>query len=198
MQDSLFFIYVAKNEKWKKLYDEDWEYVSSMTRFFKYWIKHQFDENISVDADILPVITGKVFDRMSLAYLLRDHAERGESTFHFYLSYHRPIWTDCHLPGYHGNNFGYITWARPKVFSASKNANEKFFADNNCNKISHIISHELLRRKTKKRKIYFDQVHKLWDRHVDGSIPFIYYNSKFSKVSKTDEYRFATIDLTKL
>lgn len=198
MQDKLFFIYVAKNEEWKKLYDEDWDYVSSMARFFKYWIKHQFDEDISVDADILPVITGKVFDRMSLAYLLRDHAERGDSIFHFYLSYHKPLWTDCLIPGYHGSNFGYISWARPKNISPLSEINVKFFADNNCTKVSHIIAHEFLRRKGKKRKTYFEQVHKLWDLHIKSSVPFNYYNSKFNKVLKTDAYRFVTIDLTKL
>ena len=34
VQDKLFFIYVSKNEEWKKRYEEDWDYVSSLTRFF--------------------------------------------------------------------------------------------------------------------------------------------------------------------
>ena len=59
LPDKLFFIYVSKDEEWKKRYQEDWDYVSSMTRFFKWWIKHEFNEDLSVDVDILPVIPGK-------------------------------------------------------------------------------------------------------------------------------------------
>jgi hypothetical protein len=47
---------VAKNEDWKQRYEEDWNYVSSMTRFFKWWIKHEFDIDIILEADILPII----------------------------------------------------------------------------------------------------------------------------------------------
>ena len=38
--------------------------------------------------------------------------------------------------------------------------NEKYFADNNCAQISHVISHEFLRRNDNKRKVYFDGIHK--------------------------------------
>ena len=86
---------MAKNEEWKQRYEEDWNYVSSMTRFFKWWIKHEFDIDITLEADILPVIPGKIFDRPSLAYLLKDHSDRGNSVFHFYLPYFKPLWTDC-------------------------------------------------------------------------------------------------------
>lgn len=199
MLDKLFFIYVAKNEEWKQLYEEDWEYVSSMTRFFKWWIRHEFAFDIKVESDILPIIPGKIFDRPSLPYLLRDHSQRGDSTFHFYLPYFKPFWTDCRpLAGYHAPNFGMVTWYRPKHRSSSRYENEKFFADNNCAQISHVLSHELLRRGNNKRKIYFDGIHKLWNRHTDGSEPFLYYNRIFKKVSKEGEYRFVTIDLSKL
>ena len=80
----LFFIYIAKNEEWKKRQEEDWDYVSSMVKFFHWWTKRNFALNFSIDADILPVITGRLFDRMSLAYLLRDHQGRGKSVYHFY------------------------------------------------------------------------------------------------------------------
>ena len=199
MSDKLFFIYVAKNEEWKKRYEEDWEYVSSMTRFFKWWIRHEFAVDIRVEADILPIIPGRIFDRPALPYLLRDHSQRGDSIFHFYLPYFKPFWTDCRpLPGYHAQNFGMVTWYRPKHISSSSYENEKFFADNNCAQISHILSHEFLRRGNSKRKIYFDGIHKLWNRHTDGSEPFLYYNRIFKKVSKEGEYRFVTIDLSKL
>lgn len=197
LQDKLFFIYVSKNDEWKKRYEEDWSYVSSMARFFKWWIKREFNEDLSVEADILPVVSGKLFDRVNLAYLLRDHKERGYSIFHFYLAYFKPLWTDCRLEGYHGENFGLITWFRPKVFS-SDFENERYFADNNCAKISHVICHEMLRRKHNKRKVYFDQVHKIWDLHIKGDVPFFYYNKQFNRVSKNSEYKYVTIDTSKL
>ncbi len=199
MLNKLFFIYVAKNEEWKQRYEEDWAYVSSMARFFKWWIKHEFDIDVALESDILPVIPGKIFDRPSLAYLLKDHSERGDSIFHFYLPYFKPLWTDCRpLDGYHADNFGMVTWHRPKTLSASSDKNEKYFADNNCAQISHIISHEFLRRGTKKRKEYFTDIHKLWNLHLDGSEPFLYYNRHFKRVSTNSEYRYITMDLTKL
>ena len=90
------------------------------------------------------------------------------------------------------------TWHRPKPPHSSSGGNEKYFADNNCAQISHVISHEFLRRSGKKRKIYFDGIHNLWSRHLDGSVPFLYYNRQFKMVSKSSEYRYVTIDLTKL
>ena len=199
MLNKLFFIYVAKNEEWKQRYEEDWTYVSSMARFFKWWIKHEFDIDVALESDILPVIPGKIFDKPSLAYLLKDHSERGGSIFHFYLPYFKPLWTDCRpLDGYHADNFGMVTWHRPKPLSASSDKNEKYFADNNCAQISHIISHEFLRRGAKKRKEYFTDIHKLWNLHLDGSEPFLYYNRHFKRVSTNSEYRYVTMDLTKL
>ena len=76
--------------------------------------------------------------------------------------------------------------------------NEKFFADNNCAKISHILCHELIRRKNKKRKVYFDQVHKIWDLHTKDDVSFLYYNKQFNRVSKNGEYKYVTIDSSKL
>jgi hypothetical protein len=190
---------VAKNEEWKQRYEEDWNYVSAMTRFFKWWIKHEFDKDIALEADILPVIPGKIFDRPSLAYLLKDHSDRGNSVFHFYLPYFKPLWTDCRpLNGYHADNFGMVTWHRPKSLSSSSDKNEKYFADNNCASISHILSHEFLRQSSKKRKEYFDNIHKLWDLHINGSEPFLYYNRHFKRVSANSDYRYITMDLTKL
>ena len=66
MSDKLFFIYVAKNEEWKERYEEDWEYVTAMIRFFKWWIKHEFNTDITIESDILPIIPGKIFDRPPL------------------------------------------------------------------------------------------------------------------------------------
>ncbi len=189
---------MAKNEEWKQRYEEDWTYVSSMTRFFKWWIKHEFHTDVAIETDILPVIPGKIFDRMSIAYLLKDHTDRDDSIFHFYLSYFNPWWTDCRIDGYHAENFGLVTWHRPKRLSSISYENEKYFADNNCAQISHVISHEFLRRSVKKRKIYFDSIHNLWDRHMNGTESYLYYSRQFNRVPESSEYRYVTIDLTKL
>ena len=74
---------MAKNEDWKKLYEEDWAYVSSMTRFFKWWIEHEFNVDVTIESDILPIIPGRIFDRPSIAYLLKDHSEGGNLFFIF-------------------------------------------------------------------------------------------------------------------
>ncbi|MDQ3869866.1 MAG: hypothetical protein M3250_09980, partial [Thermoproteota archaeon] len=69
----LFFIYVAKNDEWQQRQKEDWNYVTSMTRFYHWWINRHFNIDFSVETDILPVIPGRFFDRMSVGYLTRDH-----------------------------------------------------------------------------------------------------------------------------
>ena len=193
----LFFIYVAKNEEWQILQREDWDYVYSMSRFYHWWIKHNFRIDFGVDADILPVITGKLFDRMSLDYLLRDHLQRGKGIYHFYLAYFSPFWTDCNTEGYSKENFGMVHWKRP-CKDASDSQRVKFFADNNCTKISHLISHEAIRMKGKSRKEYFEHVHDLWRRHTESDLAFICYNERFVKVSTDSDYTFATLDISQL
>ena len=91
-----------------------------------------------------------------------------------------------------------VTWHRPKSSYPFSEGNEKYFADNNCAQISHVISHEFLRRSGKKRKIYFDGIHNLWSLHLNGSVPFLYYNRQFKMVSKGSKYHYVTIDWQKL
>jgi len=193
----LFFIYVAKNEEWQQRQKDDWDYVYSMARFYHWWIKHYFHMDFSVDADILPVIPGKLFDRMSVNYLVRDHNQRGKTIHHFYLAYFRPFWTDCQTEGYSSENFGMIYWRRPDTISSDIQC-AKFFADTNCAKVSHVLSHELMRIKGKKRKEYFDMIHDLWNRHVYKDLSYNYYNERFIRVSQGSPYRFATLDISQL
>ena len=63
-------------------------------------MKYFFDLDFIVEADILPVVPGRLFDRMSIGYLQRDHKERGKSIYHFYLAYFKPLWTDCPTEAY--------------------------------------------------------------------------------------------------
>ena len=193
----LFFIYVAKNEEWQQRQKDDWDYVYSMARFYHWWIKHYFHMDFTVDADILPVVPGKLFDRMSVNYLVRDHNQRGKTIHHFYLAYFRPFWTDCQTEGYSSENFGMIYWRRPDTISSDIQC-AKFFADTNCAKVSHVLSHELMRIKGKKRKEYFDMIHDLWNRHVYKDLSYNYYNERFIRVSQGSPYRFATLDISQL
>jgi hypothetical protein len=168
-----------------------------MSRFFHWWIKRHFRIDFSVDADILPVVPGKLFDRMSLDYLLRDHIQRGKGIYHFYLAYFSPFWTDCQTEGYSTENFGMVHWKRPAT-NTSGSERAKFFADNNCTKISHLLSHEAMRMKGKNRKEYLDFIHDLWHSHIENSLDYNYYNDRFVRVSQNSPYRFATLDISKL
>ena len=195
--DKIFFIYVAKNKEWLQRQQEDWDYVSSMTRFFKWWAQRYFDVKLSVQADILPVIPGKLFDRMSLAYLLRDHSERGDHIYHFYLAYFKPFWTDCNTEGYTAQNLGIAWWQRPDG-EASETKRHAFYADENCPRVSHVLAHELLRMKGKTKKDYFGKVHDLWDGHIYKQKPFLYFDNHFKRMRKEDSYRFVTLDPAEL
>ena len=192
--EKLFFIYVARNDEWERLQAEDWGYVSSMARFFKWWIKRHFGHDIAVEADILPVIPGRLFDRMSLAYLLRDHESRSKDVYHFYLARFKPLFTDCQTEGYTTDNFGMAQWQRPEGDEATRFA---LFADKNCPRISHVLAHEIMRQTGRGKKQYFDSVHHLWRQHLDKK-PFLYFDSHFKRVSGDSAYRFATIDATEL
>ncbi len=195
--EKLFFIYIAKSDEWQERQQEDWEYVSSMVRFYHWWVRRFFDYSISVEADILPVIPGKFFDRISLAYLLRDHEERGKDTYHFYLANFKPFWTDCQADGYAADNFGMIHWKRPKE-QVSETTRNAFFADENCPKVSHILAHEILRQNGKKKKEYFEKVHELWQQHTEKKKPLMYFDSQFKRTNITGTYRFVTLDATEL
>jgi hypothetical protein len=168
-----------------------------MTRFFQRWIRNAFNLKIDMNADILPVIPGRIFDRMSVSYLARDHSTRGKSIYHFYLAYFKPFWTDCQTEGYTSDNFGMIYWDRPKN-TLSDSERIRFFADKNCIKISHLISHEIMRMLGKPRRIYFDAIHDLWQKHIDGDLPFLFFNERFESVSRGDTYHFATVDLSNI
>ena len=195
--DKLFFIYVAKNKEWQERQQEDWGYVSSMSRFFKWWARRYFDIELRVEADILPVIPGKLFDRMSLAYLIRDHSDRGNDVYHFYLAYFKPFWTDCNTEGYTAENLGIAWWQRPDD-GASETKRYAFYADKNCPRVSHVLAHEFLRMKGRTKKDYFGKVHDLWDSHVYKDHQFLHFDNQFKRVRKEDSYHFVTLDPAEL
>lgn len=186
-------MYVAKNNDWQKLQAEDWEYVSAMSRFYHWWMRRYFEINLPVEADILPVIPGLLFDRMSIAYLVRDHSDRSKGVYHFYLSYFKPLFTDCNTEGYTAENIGISWWQRPKE-SISETKRFAFYADNNCPRVSHILAHELLRKQGKTKKNFFGKVHDLWDKHTTDVLPYLYFDSHFKRVDKENSYKFVTLD----
>ena len=164
-----------------------------MSRFFKWWSKRYFDVEMPVEADILPVIPGRLFDRMSLAYLIRDHEERGNDVLHFYLAYFKPFWTDCNTEGYTSKNLGIAWWQRP-ADDKSETERIEIFVEKKFPRVSHILAHEMLRVTGKTKKQYFGKVHDIWDKHVYDNLPFLYFDSHFKKVNKDNSHRFATID----
>lgn len=195
VQKKLFVIYVAKNDQWQKLESEDWEYVSSMVRFFKWWSNRFFDLDLDFSADILPVIPGKLFDRVGIAYLARDHKGRDPSVFHFYLTYFKPLWTDCKTEGYYGEGFAQAYWKRTQDGKEVEDfARRELFASDNCPRISHVLAHHLLRLKGRTKTDYFGNVHELWDKHLFKDLPFIYFDSQFHRTRKDSQFKFATID----
>jgi hypothetical protein len=191
--DRLFFVYVAKEKDWQQMENEDWTYVSSMARFFRWWARRYFAIGLTVQADILPVVPGKLFDRMSIAYLIRDHSQRGKDIFHFYLAYFKPLFTDCNTEGYTAPSIGIAWWQRPSE-SMSEIRRYRFYADKNCARVSHVLAHELLRINAKTKKDFFGNVHDLWDRHLRNDKPLLYFDSQFKRVSSQDSYRFVTMD----
>jgi hypothetical protein len=90
-----------------------------------------------------------------------------------------------------------VYWKRPEdnVIGYDRS---KFFAENNCSKISHLLTHECLRLIGRRRKEYFSLVHDLWESHVKGSIPFLYHNDKFAEVSNDSTYYFKVMDVKRL
>ena len=136
---------------------------------------------------------GKLFDRASVAYLIKDHSERGQDTFHFYLAYFKPLFTDCNTEGYTAPSIGIAWWQRPKG-NLSEIQRYGFYADNNCPRVSHVLAHELLRIKGKTKKDFFGEVHELWDKHLYNVEPFLYFDNQFKRVSGEDSYRFVTLN----
>ena len=191
--ERLFFIYTAKEKEWQRLESEDWTYVSAMTRFFKWWMQRYFAISIPVQADILPIVSGKLFDRVSVAYLIRDHSERGQDTVHFYLAHFKPLFTDCNTEGYTAPGIGIAWWQRPKE-STSEIDRFRFYADNNCSRVSHVLAHELLRMRGKTKKDFFGKVHEVWDKHVYNIEPYLYFDNQFKRVGHRDSYRYVTMN----
>lgn len=156
-----------------------------MGQFYKFWIQKKFSKSFEVKYDQMIVHKSGLLRRLDTAALLKDHRKRGEEIYHFYLSFSRPLWTDClGCEGYHAENFGMIWWEEP-----AKENNISFLAEKNCTKVSHEIAHEVLRQQGHKR--YIELVHDIWDKHLFASLSFEGYDRNFKKTN--DKLFFATI-----
>jgi hypothetical protein len=185
----LHFIFVVKEDE---LEQRKWEfeYITKMAQFYKKWIEDAFSQKMDVQADEMIVKPGRRFGILDVPTMLEDHQSRGEDIFHFYLTYFRPLWTDCTCEGYFTDNFGMIWWQK----SLQKD-DTKFLMDLNCTKVSHELAHEFLRQKGYKN--YKELVHEIWDKHLFASLPFEYYGVDYRKTPQKNAL-FATIDTSSL
>lgn len=174
---------IKENDLGKR--DKEFEYIKLMSQFFKKWILKNFLKEFEVHSDIMITKPNSLFNRLDTYQLLKDHRDRGEEIYHFYLTHFRPLWTDCTCEGYHAENFGMSLWELPK-----NDDDTLFFAEKNCTTVSHEISHELLRQTGNKK--YVELVHDVWTKHLFDSLPFEQYGKDFEKTS--EKPYFLTID----
>lgn len=163
----------------------EFEYVKSMSQFFRVWIKNTFSKDFEVQCDEMIIRPRGLFNRLDTHTLVKDHNQRGNNIYHFYLTHFHPLWTDCTCEGYHAENFGMVFWKQPK-----EENDVMFLAEKNCTIVSHEIAHELLRQEGYKR--YVQDVHDVWTKHFYANLPFIQYDKNFQKTD--DKPMFLTID----
>ena len=171
----LHFIFVIKEadlEKRKK----EFEYVKQMAQFYKFWIKETFGKKIEIKCDEMITKSSGLFHKFDTSHLLKDHKQRGENIFHFYLCHFRPLWTDCTCEGYSADNFGMIYWQTPK-----KEDDILFLAEKNCTTVSHELAHEFLRQAGNKK--YVEVVHDVWTKHHLSDLPYDQYGLDYKKTN---------------
>ena len=182
----LHFIFVVKEEDLEKRKFE-FEYVKKMAQFYKNWIKENFGIDYEIKCDELITKPRSIFQKLDTHTLVRDHEQRGNDTYHFYLTHFKPLWTDCTCEGYHSENFGMIFWQTPK-----ESDDFLFLAEKNCTTVSHEIVHEMLRIKGHKK--YIHDVHDVWTKHFYEQLEFQQYGEDFQETK--DKPMFLTMDIT--
>ena len=184
----LHFIFVIKEEDREKRKFE-FEYIKKMGQFYKLWIKEKFGIDYKIQCDELITKPRSIFQRLDTHTFVRDHEQRGKDTYHFYLTYFKPLWTDCTCDGYHAENFGLAFWQPPKQ------ANDTLFlAEKNCTTVSHVLLHEFLRKLGHKK--FIQDVHDIWTKHLFEQLEFEQYGENFQKTD--GKPMFLTIDVSQL
>jgi len=181
----LHFIFVIKDKELGQR-ELEFEYIKKMAQFFKIWIKKKFSLDFDIQCDQMITKPRIILQRLDTHSLLKDHRERGEDVYHFYLCHFRPLWTDCTCEGYHAENFGMIKWVAPP-----NQDDMLFLAEKNCAVVSHEIAHELLRQSGYKR--FMEDIHEVWGKHLFGDFPFEQYGEDFEITSKNPS--FLTLDI---
>ena len=181
----LHFIFVIKDKELGQR-ELEFEYIKRMAQFFKIWIKKKFSLDFDIQCDQMITKPRIILQRLDTHSLLKDHRERGEDVYHFYLCHFRPLWTDCTCEGYHAENFGMIKWVAPP-----NQDDVLFLAEKNCAVVSHEIAHELLRQSGYKR--FMEDIHEVWGKHLFGDFPFEQYGEDFEITSKNPS--FLTLDI---
>jgi hypothetical protein len=176
----LHFIFVIKDKELGSR-SAEFKYVKKMAHFFKIWVKTKFSLDLDIQCDEMITKPRILLQRLDTHNLLKDHRERGEDIYHFYLCHFRPLWTDCTCEGYHAENFGMIRWESPKTQDDTL-----FLAEKNCTAVSHEIAHEILRQIGHKR--YIEDVHDVWQQHLFGAIPFEQYGEDFEPTSNKPSF----------
>ena len=176
----LHFIFVIKDKELGQR-ELEFEYIKRMAQFFKIWIKKKFSLDFDIQCDQMITKPRIILQRLDTHSLLKDHRERGEDVYHFYLCHFRPLWTDCTCEGYHAENFGMMKWLTPP-----NHDDTLFLAEKNCAVVSHEIAHELLRQSGYKR--FIEDVHEVWGKHLFGDFPFEQYGEDFELTSKKPSF----------
>jgi len=185
----LHFIFVVKEEDREKRQFE-FEYIKKMSQFYKVWIKEKFGRDYEIQCDELITKPRSVFQRLDTHTLVRDHEQRGNDIYHFYLTHFRPFWTDCAgCEGYHAENFGMVLWQPLK-----ESNNTLFLAEKNCTTVCHELLHELLR--LAKHKKFIEEVHDIWTKHLFEQLEFEQYGNDFQKTD--GKPMFLTMDTSQL
>lgn len=184
----LHFIFLVKEEDVHSR-REEFDYVRRMSSFYGDWIRQKFGFRYEVECDMM--VSGKrnILQRPDTHLLLSDHRQRGEATYHFYLTHFRPLWTDCTCEGYHAENFGMAWWQRP-----SAGSDVPFMAEKNCTTVSHELAHELLRQKGREK--YIPDVHDVWTKHFYADLPFEGYDENHQRTDNSPV--FLTMDMSDL
>ncbi len=180
----LHFIFLVHDDELESRRGE-YEYVKRMAAFFKSWMQDSFGVDYAVKCDQMIVERTHVLTKPRIEALLRDHRQRGESTWHFYLANFRPLWTDSLSEGYHSENMCMVMWSRP-----NPDSDALFLAEKNCTAVSYEIAHELLRQMG--RRLSINIVNDAWARHYSGEQKFSAYGADHKPTDGVPE--FLTID----
>lgn len=189
---NLRFVYVAKSDTWQERLRDDWSYIYKMSKFFQWWLRKKFQLYYRVDTDVLVVVKTPLMGlRFGMSELIKHHSEKGEENYHFYLSYFKPRFSDCGT-GFYADTLGLVRWNNLEDRDAAEPLKTKFFALENCTKVSHMLLHEVGRQK-QYGKEYKDLIHEQWDKHIYGAEDYEYFDKNFRKMSGDESPVFATM-----